>query len=54
MSELLAICCAVACLHGDCRVSALSTQNRLRKYTFRDVEIGVSQFMSQIAFFTKP
>jgi hypothetical protein len=54
MSRLLAICCAFDCLHDDRGSSALSNQNRLRKLTFRDIAIGVSQCMSQIAFLTKP
>jgi len=50
---LSAIYCPLACLHDAHRVNALGTQDCLRKHTFRDVAISMSQFMSQIAFLTK-
>ena len=53
MSELLAVYYACARQHRDQCVSALSTQERLERYTFRDIAISVSQFMSQITFLTK-
>jgi hypothetical protein len=48
MSRLLAIFCPLTCLYGAHCVRALPTQDCLRKHTFQDVAIAVSQFMSQI------
>ena len=53
MSRLLAIPCTLTCLHSAHCVNPLSTQDCLRKHTFRDIAIDVSQFMSQITFLTK-